>query len=459
MITSQGVLMFENLTNRLSKTFRSLTTKGNLTEGSIKDALKEVKKSLLEADVALSVIEDFTTSIKKKVLNTKVERKKLTPSQFFIKLVKTELEIIMGGKNEGLNLNVKSPAVILVTGLQGVGKTTSTAKLALFIKNKSKRVAVVSTDIYRPAAITQLEVLANEVGVSFISSNPRKSPVEIASTAFNEAKLTSIEVLIIDTAGRLHIDADMMDEIQNIHNAIVPIETLFVVDALAGQDAANTAKVFNTTLPITGVILTKIDGDSRGGSALSVRAVTGKPIKFIGTGEKNNAFELFHPERIASRILGMGDILSLIEQVEESVKKVEAKKIKNKKSFDFEDLQNQMRQMSNMGGVSSIMDKLPIQGIHGSQVAKIEDNAKKQLRIMESLINSMTPNERHNPDLISGSRRRRIAKGSGRSIQDMGHLIKQHKQMQKMMKKMSSKGGISKVMQRVSSFIPAGRIK
>ena len=433
--------MFDNLTDRLSGTFRKLTGKGNLTEANIKDALSEVRRALLEADVALSVVKDFVTRVSLRAVGQEVS-KSLTPGQAFIKIVQAELESIMGTANAELDLKAAPPAVVLMAGLQGAGKTTTAAKLARWLKNDLKKsVMLVSADVYRPAAIQQLQTLALEVDVAFFASDSSQTPSAIAAAALAEAKRKFVDVLIVDTAGRLAIDQEMMGEIQQLHSQLIPVETLFVVDAMTGQDAANTAKAFNDALPLTGVVLTKADGDARGGAALSVRHITGKPIKFIGMGEKMGALEPFYPDRIASRILGMGDMLSLIEEAEKKVDKAKAeklaRKIKKGKGFDLEDFKEQLAQMQNMGGVASIMDKMPGMGGLPPGAAKMVDDSK--FRQMEAIINSMTPRERTNPDALNGSRKRRITVGSGTQIQDLNRLLKQHKQMQKVMKKM--KGG------------------
>lgn len=433
--------MFDNLTERLSGTFRKLTGKATLTENNIQEALREVRRALLEADVALPVVKDFIDRVSLRAVGQEVS-KSLSPGQAFIKVVQAELEAIMGSANAELDLKTTPPAIILMAGLQGAGKTTTVAKLARFLKQESKKsVMVVSADVYRPAAIQQLETLANEVSVEFFASDSAQSPRDIAAAAQAEARRKFVDVLIVDTAGRLAIDEEMMNEIRQLHGQLNPIETLFVVDAMTGQDAANTAKAFNDALPLTGVVLTKADGDARGGAALSVRHITGKPIKFIGMGEKTEALEPFYPDRIASRILGMGDVLSLIEKAEKKVdkKKAErlAKKIKKGKGFDLEDFKEQLGQMQNMGGVASIMDKMPGMGALAPGAASMVNDS--QFRRMEAIINSMTMRERVNPDILNGSRKRRITQGSGTQIQDLNRLLKQHKQMQKMMKKM--KGG------------------
>lgn len=456
--------MFENLTDRLSHTLRHVTGQAKLTEDNIKDTLREVRMALLEADVALPVVKDFVARIKERAVGTEVS-KSLTPGQAFVKIVRGELEALMGAANEDLALNAQPPAVILMAGLQGAGKTTTVAKLARFLKERKKKsVMVASADVYRPAAIKQLETLAGEVGVSFFPSTAEQKPIAIAEAAIKEAKLKFADVLILDTAGRLHIDDDMMGEIKALHAAIKPIETLFVVDAMTGQDAANTARAFNEALPLTGVVLTKVDGDARGGAALSVRQITGKPIKFLGMGEKTEALEPFHPDRVASRILGMGDVLSLIEQAEQTLDREKAekltKKLKKGKGFDLEDFRDQLQQMKNMGGLGSLMEKLPmLGGVNLSKMEGVEDTASKQFKQMEAIINSMTPAERRNPDIISGSRKRRIALGSGTQVQDIGRLIKQHKQMQKMMKKVTAKGGMAKLMRGMGGMFPGGMPK
>ena len=453
--------MFDNLTDRLSQTLRSVTGKAKLSEDNIKDTLREVRMALLEADVALPVVKDFVNKVKERAVGTEVS-KSLTPGQAFVKIVRAELEALMGAANEDLQLNATPPAVILMAGLQGAGKTTTVGKLARFLKERKKKsVMVVSADIYRPAAIKQLETLAAEVGVSFFPSDLSQRPVAIAEAAIREAKLQFVDVVLVDTAGRLHIDAEMMVEIQALHAAIKPVETLFVVDAMTGQDAANTAKAFNEALPLTGVILTKVDGDARGGAALSVRAITGKPIKFLGMGEKSDALDPFHPERRASRGLGVGDVLRLIEQAEQSMDGETAeeltKKLKKGKGFDLEDFRDQLQQMKNMGGLGGLMDKLPMMGgVNLAQMGSAQGAAEKQFKQMEAIINSMTPLERRDPEVISGSRKRRIAMGSGTQVQDVGKLIKQHKQMQKMMKKFTAKGGMAKMMRGMGGMLPGG---
>lgn len=450
--------MFENLSERLTKTLRAVTGQAKLTEENIQSTLREVRMALLEADVALPVVKDFVAGVKERAVGQEVSTS-LSPGQVFVKIVNEELVRVMGESNAALNLAATPPAVVLMAGLQGAGKTTSVAKLARLLREREKKkVLVVSADVYRPAAIKQLETLAGEVAVDFFPSSSEQKPVAIAQAAISHAKLQQYDVLLVDTAGRLHVDDSMMQEIKQLHAAITPVETLFVVDAMTGQDAANTARAFNDVLPLTGVILTKADGDARGGAALSVRHITGKPIKFIGVGEKVDALEPFHPDRLASRILGMGDVLSLIEEAERKLDKQKAekfaKKIKKGKGFDLEDFREQIQQMKNMGGMMGMLDKMPGMG----QLSQAADAAKAEKGIiqMESIINSMTPGERRNPDIISGSRKRRIAVGSGTQIQDVNRLLKQHKQMSKMMKKFSGKGGASKLMRGMKGMLPPG---
>lgn len=449
--------MFNNLSDRLSQTFRNITGRGRLTEDNIKQTLREIRIALLEADVALPVAKAFIETIEKEAIGQDIT-KSLTPAQSLIKIVHDELVAIMGDACDEINLNEKAPIVILMAGLQGSGKTTTTAKLANQLKQKhDKSVLVASADIYRPAAIQQLETLAGQIGVDFFPSKTTDKPVAIAKNAIKQAKKQLHDIVIIDTAGRLHIDKEMMAEIKDIHKAINPVETLFVVDSMTGQDAANTAKTFSEALPITGVVLTKVDGDARGGAALSVRKITGKPIKFIGTGEKIDGFEPFHPERIASRILGMGDIVSLAEQAEQQVDKKQsdkiAKKIRKGKGFDFDDFLQQLQQMKKLGGMSGIMSKLPGAG----QIPEAAKNGldDKQFLQMEAIIHSMTRQEKRFPALIKGSRRRRISKGSGTEVQDVNRLLKQYQQMQKMMKKIKGKN-MSKMMQQMQNQLPPG---
>ncbi|WKS98042.1 signal recognition particle protein [Gallibacterium anatis] len=439
--------MFENLSDRLSRSLRNISGKGRLTEDNIKETLREVRMALLEADVALPVVREFINQVKERALGVEVN-KSLTPGQEFIKIVQAELEKAMGEANETLNLATQPPAVILMAGLQGAGKTTSVAKLAKFLQQRhKKKVMVVSADVYRPAAIKQLETLAQSVNATFYPSDASQKPEEIVKAALSEAKLRFFDVLIVDTAGRLHVDEEMMNEIKQIHQVLNPIETLFTVDAMTGQDAANTAKAFNEALPLTGVILTKVDGDARGGAALSIRQITGKPIKFLGMGEKTDALEPFYPERIASRILGMGDVLSLIEDLQRNVDQEKAEKMaqKFKKGDDFtlEDFREQLLEMKKMGGMMSMLDKLPgMQNLPDHVKNQVDD---KMFQRMEAMINSMTFKERQNPAIIKGSRKRRIAAGSGTQVQDLNRMLKQFEEMQKMMKKMR-KGGMAKMM-------------
>ena len=433
--------MFDSLSERLSGALRSLTGKSTLNDNNIQEALGDVRRALLEADVALSVVKDFTERVRLRAVGQEVS-KSLTPGQAFIKLVQSELQSTMGSANESLDLKAVPPAVILVAGLQGAGKTTSVAKLARLLKEEEKKsVLVVSADTYRPAAAQQLNALVTNTGVNVFESVKNRLPVEIVREALLEAKRKFFDVLIVDTAGRLGVDQEMMTEIKALHAELNPIETLFVVDAMTGQDAAITAKAFGDVLPLTGVVLTKADGDARGGAALSVKHITGKPIKFMGVGEKTDALEPFHPDRIASRILVMGDILSLIEEAEKKLDKQKseklARKIKRGKGFDLEDFKEQLKQMQSMGGVSTIMDKMPGMGSLPPGASGMVDDS--HFRQMEAIINSMTIKERSNPDVLNGSRKKRITAGSGTQIQDLNRLLKQHKQMQRVMKKM--KGG------------------
>ena len=435
--------MLDNLTNRFSKVFKNIRGQAKLTEDNIKEALREVRLALLEADVALPVVKEFVNNVKEKALGQEVAGS-LTPDQAFIGVVNEALIELMGKENSSLDLAAVPPAVVLMAGLQGAGKTTTVGKLARLLKNEQKKkVLVVSADVYRPAAIEQLRLLAEQVGIDFFPSDSNQKPVEIATSAIDYAKKHFYDVLMVDTAGRLAIDEEMMNEIKALHAAVNPVETLFVVDAMLGQDAVNTAQAFNEALPLTGVILTKMDGDSRGGAALSVRHVTGKPIKFIGIGEKITGLEPFYPDRIASRILGMGDVLSLIEDVqkgidEEAAAKM-AKKLQKGKGFDLNDFKEQIQQMRNMGGLESLMSKMP--GELGQISKQIpEGTAEKAMGKVEAIINSMTPKERANPALLKASRKRRIAAGAGTSVEEVNKMLKQFEQSQQVMKMFSGKG-------------------
>lgn len=448
--------MFDSLSERLTRTLDRLRGSGRLTDDNIRDALRDVRMALLEADVALPVVKSFTEQVRERALGTDV-LKSLTPGQAFIKIVHDELLRVMGDGEPELNLNVAPPAVILLAGLQGAGKTTSAAKLARLLKEqRGKRVLLVSTDVYRPAAREQLQRLGAAIEVDCFQP-ATDDPVAIARLALDEARKRLYEVLIVDTAGRLHVDAEMMDEAKQIHAAVSPSETLFVVDAMAGQDAANAAAAFGAALPITGIVLTKADGDARGGVALSARHIVGAPIKFMGIGEKVAALEEFHPGRVVSRILGMGDVLSLVEQAQQNVDHEKAEKLANKlkkgKGFDLEDFRDQLQQMQNMGGFAALLDKMPGAG-------RIPESAKSQfndrdLRRQIAIINSMTTKERRKPDILNGSRRRRIAQGSGTQVQDVNRLLKQYAQLEKVMKKMSG-GGMAKMLRNFKGQLPPG---
>ena len=448
--------MFENLSERLERSFKILKGQGKITELNVAETLKEVRRSLLDADVNYKIAKDFTNRVKEKALGMNVLTA-VKPGQMMVKIVHDELAELMGGKN--VEVDIKgNPAIILMSGLQGSGKTTFSGKFANLLKNKKgKKPLLVACDVYRPAAIEQLKVLGEQIQVPVYSDETTKDPVRIALDAIKQAKAKGYDVVIVDTAGRLAIDEQMMNEIAAIKEAIHPNETLFVVDAMTGQDAADTAKAFGDALPLTGVILTKVDGDARGGAALSVRHITGKPIKFIGVGEKTDALEPFHPDRIASRILGMGDVLSLIEDLQRNVdqEKAEklAKKFKEKKGFDLEDFREQLGQMKNMGGMMGMLDKLPgMSQLPADMKDKVDDRVFKQ---MEAIINSMTMKERQNPDLIKGSRKKRIAAGSGTQVQDVNRLLKQFTQMQKMMKKMQQ-GGMKGMMRNMQGLMGGG---
>ena len=445
--------MFGTLTERLSAALERIRGAGRLTPEAVRETLREVRVALLEADVALPVVRDFIQHIEAEATGTPVLAS-LTPGQALIKLVHDELVRIMGAGNAGLDLRAQPPVVILLAGLQGSGKTTTAAKLARHLEEQhGKRVMLVSCDVYRPAAIEQLRKLAADVGALFHPSDPSQRPDSIAREAVAAARKAQADVLVVDTAGRLHIDAAMMEEARAIHATVHPHETLFVVDSMTGQDAANTARAFDEALSLTGVILTKVDGDSRGGAALSVRSITGKPIKFLGAGEKTDALQPFHPERVASRILGMGDVLSLVEEVQRKVDRAQAEKLARKmrkgSGFDLEDFRAQLEQMQNLGGLGSLAEKLPGMAQLPAQLKSQVDD--RSTRRMIGIINSMTQQERRFPDIIRGSRKRRIALGSGLPIQDVNRLLKQHAQMQKMMKKLGG-GGARKMLQRLASL-------
>ncbi|HSW69839.1 MAG TPA: signal recognition particle protein [Gammaproteobacteria bacterium] len=448
--------MFSNLSERLTRVIKNLSGKGRLTEENIQETLRDIRLSLLEADVALPVVKNFIDHIQIKAVGEEVIGN-ISPGQALIKLVHHELVLLMGEFSDALNLQTQPPAIILMAGLQGSGKTTTVAKLSRWLTQTLKKsVLVTSVDRYRPAAIEQLGTLAKQVGVNFFPSTSEQDPIDVARGAIQEAKIKQIDVVIIDTAGRLHIDEKMMTEIKHLHAAINPIETLFVVDSMTGQDAVNTAQAFNAALPLTGVILTKTDGDARGGAALSIRQITGKPIKFMGIGEKIDALEPFYPDRVASRILGMGDILTLVEEAERNIDKAKAeklaKKIKKGKIFDLEDFLDQLKQIGKMGGIMGIVNKLPGLG-NLPQAAKDKINDKSLVEI-EAIINSMTRKERKLPDIINGSRKRRIAMGSGTNIQAVNRLLKQFTMMQKMMKKFSKGGGLMKLMRGMPMKFP-----
>ena len=440
--------MFNSLTERLEATVRRLRGQAYLTDENIADTLREVRMALLEADVALPVVRGFIEQVRQDAIGREIG-KSLNPGQLLVKLVHDRLVTLMGSANAALNLAGAPPVVILMAGLQGSGKTTTTAKLARLLREQKKSVLLVSADVYRPAAIEQLRVLAGQVGAQFQPSDVSQKPVDIATEAVAEARRRAIDVVIVDTAGRLHVDEAMMAEIKAIHGAVRPLETLFVVDSMTGQDAVNTAKAFHEALPLTGVILTKADGDARGGAALSIREVTGAPIKFLGVGEKIGALEPFHPERVASRILGMGDVVSLVEDVQRNIDRDQAARLEDKlrrgKGFDFNDFRDQLKMVQGMGGLGSLLDKLP--GMSGINAQAREQLASgKQIGQIEAIINSMTAKERRFPDLINGSRKRRIAAGSGVQIQDVNRLLKQFEQSQKMMKKLGKPGGMKKLM-------------
>jgi signal recognition particle subunit SRP54 len=449
--------MFQNLGERLTRTLQQLRGQGRISEDNVRDTLREVRMALLEADVALPVVKQFIEDIRGRAVGAEVMQS-LTPGQALIKIVHEELVKVLGAEHAALNLRAQPPAIILMAGLQGSGKTTSTGKLAKWVKEQlHKRILVTSTDVYRPAALQQLQTLAGQVGVDCFPAAAGQSPLEIATAAHQHAKLQQHDVLIVDTAGRLAIDAAMMDEIRALHAALDPVETLFVVDSMTGQDAANTAKAFGDALPLTGVILTKADGDARGGAALSVRQVTGRPIKFIGVSEKLDGLQPFHPERIASRILGMGDVLSLVEEASRKVDRRQAEQMAGKlargKGFDLEDLRAQLQQMLEMGGLSKLLEQLPGAGqLPAAVKAQVND---RDLKRQIAIIGSMTPQERRFPDLIRASRKRRIAAGSGTQVQDVNRLLRQHEDMQRMMKQFS-KGGLGRMFKAMKGRLPPG---
>lgn len=448
--------MLENLSGRLAGVVKTLRGQARITEANVQDTLRQVRLALLEADVALPVVKSFIEAVKVRALGQEVLTS-LTPGQALIGIVHEELTALMGGANADLDLAATPPAVILMAGLQGSGKTTTSGKLALLLKNRKKKVLLCSADVYRPAAIDQLRQLGKQLDVAFFEAGDVREPLKIAAAAQDHARKQFYDVLIVDTAGRLAIDEAMMAEIQALHAAVKPVETLFVVDAMQGQDAVNVAKAFNEALPLTGVVLTKLDGDARGGAALSVRQVTGKPLKFVGVGEKPNGLEPFHPERMAQRILGMGDVLSLIEQAKDSVDLAEAKKLADKvkkgKDFDLEDFKAQIQQMRKMGGLSALMDKLP----GAANMAMPAGADEKAVNRVEGIINSMTPQERRKPEILKASRKRRIAAGAGVQVQEVNKLLNQFEQAQKMMKMMGKGGGLSKMMRGMKGMLPGMR--
>jgi signal recognition particle subunit SRP54 len=449
--------MLDALTQRLSSVIRTMRGHARLTEENVSEALREVRMALLEADVGLPVVKDFVARVKEKALGQEVIAS-LTPGQALVGVVHDELVALMGGTSAEIDLATQPPAVILLAGLQGAGKTTSAGKLARLLKGRKKKVLLVSVDIYRPAAIDQLKSLAAQLAIDLYPSDPAQKPLEIAAGALDWARKHYYDVLIVDTAGRLAIDEAMMAEVKAVHAAVKPVETLFVVDSMQGQDAVNVARAFSETLPLTGVVLTKLDGDARGGAALSVRAVTGVPIKFAGVSEKMDGLEPFHPERMASRILGMGDIVSLVEEARKSVDEAEAAKLAEKfkkgKDFDLDDFKAQIQQMKKMGGVAALMDKLPAQLTQAA--AKAPDLQEKSIRRTEGIINSMTPEERRKPELIKASRKRRIAAGAGVPVQEVNRLLNRFEQMRKMMKMMRS-GGLAKMMRNMKGMLPGMR--
>ncbi|MEX0958247.1 MAG: signal recognition particle protein [Burkholderiales bacterium] len=448
--------MLDSLTARLTGIVKTLRGRARLTEENIQDALREVRVALLEADVALPVVRQFVAHVREKAVGEEVVGS-LTPGQALVGVVHRELTELMGGHNDSLNLAVRPPAVILMAGLQGSGKTTTTAKLAKWLRSEKKKVLVTSCDVYRPAAIDQLKTLAGQAGVDFCPSDPKEVPETIARRALEYARTHYHDVVLVDTAGRLAVDAQMMAEIRSLHAALDPVETLFVVDAMQGQDAVNVAKAFSEALPLTGVVLTKLDGDSRGGAALSVRHVTGKPVKFVGVSEKLDGIEPFYPERLAQRILGMGDVLSLVDEARKSVDLEQAeklaKKVKSGKSFDLEDFRSQMVQMRNMGGIGALLDKLPAQFASAAQGAPMDERV---INRTIGIIDSMTPKERVRPEILKASRKRRVAAGAGVSVQEVNRLLGQYEQLQKMMK-MMGRGGLQKMMRGVKGGVPGLR--
>ncbi|MGD1326345.1 signal recognition particle protein [Pandoraea pnomenusa] len=454
--------MLDNLTTRLAKVVKTLRGEARLTEANTQEMLREVRLALLEADVALPVVRDFIAKVKEKALGEEV-LSSLSPGQALVGVVQRELTALMGGDYQGraaeLNLATTPPAIILMAGLQGAGKTTTVGKLAKLLRGQKKKVLTVSTDVYRPAAIAQLETVTQQVDADFFPSQPDQKPVDIARAAVDWARRHHHDVLLVDTAGRLGIDEAMMQEISALHAELKPIETLFVVDAMLGQDAVNTARAFNDALPLTGVVLTKLDGDSRGGAALSVRHITGKPIKFVGVGEKLDGLEVFYPDRMANRILGMGDILALVEEAQRGVDVQAAQKLADKVKkggdFDLNDFKAQIGQMKKMGGLSSLMDKLPAQFQAAASQTNM-DQAEKQVRRMEGIINSMTPAERAKPELIKASRKRRIAAGAGVQVQEVNRMLNQYDQMRTMMKKLKG-GGMMKMMRSMKGMMPGMR--
>ncbi|WP_423909497.1 signal recognition particle protein [Candidatus Spongiihabitans sp.] len=452
--------MFNQLSDKLRGTIKTLSGRGRLTEANIADAMREVRIALLEADVSLEVTKSFIEQVKVRAVGTEVSGS-LQPGQAVIKIVQDELVKLMGDANEGLNLSARPPATIFIAGLQGAGKTTTVGKLGHFLKIRQKKsVLVVSTDIYRPAAIDQLKVIADDLELNFYPGSQSQNPVDIAMDALRHARKNSIDVVVVDTAGRLHVDKKMMDEARALHQAVQPIETLFVVDSMSGQDAVNSAKAFAQALPLTGVILTKTDGDARGGAVLSVRQATGKPIKFLGTGEAMDALQPFHPDRVASRILGMGDVLSLVEEVERKVDKDQAEKLAKRmtkgKGFDLEDFRDQMMQIQNMGGIMGVVEKLP--GMDKLPQKALDQVAGKKTDQAIAIVNSMTPHERKFPAVIRASRKQRIAAGSGTQVQEVNRLLKQFLQMQKMMKKMRKEGAMKGLLNQFrGAAMPGGR--